>query len=113
MLKNLCKFTFLILLVISISGKFLYAQDGTVKGKIIDETGQPVPGASVTVKGSQQGTLSNVDGTYSLAASGQSTLVFSFVGYLKEEITVNNKTTIDITLKVDQKALDEVVVVGY
>ncbi len=70
MLKNLCKFTILILLVISISGKLLYAQDGTVKGKIIDETGQPVPGASVTVKGSQQGTLSNVDGTYSLAASG-------------------------------------------
>ncbi|WP_159467104.1 TonB-dependent receptor [Dyadobacter sp. 3J3] len=113
MLKNLCKITFLILLVITASGKFLYAQDGIVKGKIIDEAGQPIPGASITVKGSQQGTLSNVDGTYSLAASAQSTLVFSFVGYLKEEIPVNNKTTIDITLKVDQKALDEVVVVGY
>lgn len=113
MLKNLCKITFLILLVITASGKFLYAQDGTVKGKIIDETGQPIPGASITVKGSQQGTLSNVDGTYSLAASAQSILVFSFVGYLKEEVPVNNKTTADITLKVDQKALDEVVVVGY
>ena len=80
---------------------------------IIDETGQPVPGASITVKGTQQGTLSNVDGTYSLPASPQATLVFSFVGYLKEEIAVNNRSNINITLKVDQKALEEVVVVGY
>ncbi|MDQ6477454.1 TonB-dependent receptor [Dyadobacter sp. LHD-138] len=113
MLKNLCKIGLLVLLIMGAASERLYAQDHSVKGKVIDETGQPVPGASITVKGTMQGTLSNVDGTYSLAASGQATLVFSFVGYLKEEIPVNNRTTVDITLQVDQKALEEVVVVGY
>ena len=113
MLKNLFKIVFLILLIISGERKYLHAQDLNIKGKVIDETGQPVPGASVTVKGTQQGSLSDVDGSYSVSASPKSTLVFSFVGYLKEEIGVNNRSIIDITLKVDQKALDEVVVVGY
>lgn len=111
--KNLCKIVLLLLLVISAGKKIVYAQDLNIKGKVIDETGQAVPGASITVKGSQTGTLSNVDGTYVLSAPAQATLVFSFVGYLKEEVAVNNRNTIDITLRVDQKALDEVVVVGY
>jgi len=113
MLKNLFKIVFLILLIISGERKYLHAQDLNIRGKVIDETGQPVPGASVTVKGTQQGSLSDVDGSYSVSASPKSTLVFSFVGYLKEEIAVNNRSIIDITLKVDQKALEEVVVVGY
>lgn len=113
MLKNLCKISFLILLAITGTGNSIFAQEQAVKGKVTDETGQTVPGASVTVKGTQQGTLTNIDGTYTLNASPSAILVFSFVGYLKEEIAINNRSTIDITLKIDQKALEEVVVVGY
>jgi TonB-linked SusC/RagA family outer membrane protein len=91
----------------------LLAQSGTVTGKVTDERGEGIPGASVTVKGSQQGTLTTAEGTYSIEAEGNGTLVFSFVGYLKEEIAINNRTTIDINLKTDTKALEEVVVVGY
>jgi TonB-linked SusC/RagA family outer membrane protein len=91
----------------------LLAQSGTVTGKVTDERGEGIPGASVTVKGSQQGTLTTAEGTYSIEAEGNGTLVFSFVGYLKEEISINNRTTIDINLKTDTKALEEVVVVGY
>ncbi|MCE6989324.1 TonB-dependent receptor [Dyadobacter sp. CY323] len=91
----------------------LLAQSGTVTGKVVDEKGEGIPGASVTVKGSQQGTLTTVEGTYSLESAGNATLVFSFVGYLREEIQVNNRSIVDITLRPDIKALEEVVVVGY
>jgi TonB-linked SusC/RagA family outer membrane protein len=67
----------------------------------------------VTVKGTQVGTLTTAEGTYSLEAPGSGTLVFSFVGYLKEEIAINNRSSVNISLKTDTKALEEVVVVGY
>ncbi|MCF0042755.1 SusC/RagA family TonB-linked outer membrane protein [Dyadobacter fanqingshengii] len=89
------------------------AQSGTVTGKVTDEKGEGIPGASVTVKGTQQGTLTTAEGTYSIEAAANATLVFSFVGYLGQEIAINNRTTIDINLKTDTKALEEVVVVGY
>src|SRR5215217_3870768 len=89
------------------------AQSGTVTGKVTDEKGEGIPGASVTVKGTQQGTLTTAEGTFSIEAAANATLVFSFVGYLAQEIAINNRTTIDINLKTDTKALEEVVVVGY
>ncbi|TLU99324.1 SusC/RagA family TonB-linked outer membrane protein [Dyadobacter luticola] len=91
----------------------LLAQSGKVTGKVADEKGEAIPGASVTVKGTQQGTLTTAEGTYALEAAGNATLVISFVGYLKEEVEINNRTNINITLKPDTKALEEVVVVGY
>jgi TonB-linked SusC/RagA family outer membrane protein len=89
------------------------AQGQTVTGKVTDEKGEGIPGASVTVKGTQVGTLTTAEGTYSLEAPGSGTLVFSFVGYLKEEIAINNRSSVNISLKTDTKALEEVVVVGY
>jgi TonB-dependent starch-binding outer membrane protein SusC len=89
------------------------AQGHSVSGRVLDEKGDGVPGASVTVKGTQQGTLTAVDGTYSIEAAANGTLVFSFVGYLREEVGIANRTKLDVSLKVDTKALDEVVVVGY
>ncbi len=89
------------------------AQSHSVSGKVLDEKGEAIPGASVTVKGTQQGTLTDVSGSYTVDMASNGTLVFSFVGYLAQEIAVNNRSKIDITMKVDTKALEEVVVVGY
>ena len=90
-----------------------YAQNKSITGKVVDENGEGIPGASVTVKGTMTGTLSSIDGTYNIDATPNATLVFSFVGYLKEEIQIGNQSKIDVTLKTDTKALEEVVVVGY
>ncbi len=87
----------------------------TVKGKISDEQGQPLPGVSVIVKGTANGTTTDNDGGYSLNVADEKSavLVFSFIGYLSQEIPVSNRSTINVTLSVDVKALSEVVVVGY
>jgi TonB-dependent starch-binding outer membrane protein SusC len=112
MLKHLSKFFLLpVLWVITLGG--VHAQDLAVKGKVTDEGGEAIPGVSVTVKGTQRGTITNVDGTYSVNAAGNATLVFSFLGYMSQEAAVNNRSTINIALKADTKALEEVVVVGY
>lgn len=91
-----------------------YAQDINLKGKIADATGGALPGVNITVKGTQKGTVSNTDGTYQLnAVASNSTLVFSYIGYLKQEIALNGRSLMDVTLEVDEKSLSEVVVVGY
>jgi TonB-linked SusC/RagA family outer membrane protein len=85
-----------------------------VKGIITDAAkGEPLPGVSIVVKGTTKGTSSNVDGTYSLQLpTPEATLVFSFVGYQTLERSAKGLTTLNVKLE-DQKALDEVVVVGY
>mgnify|MGYP003672202138 CR=1 FL=1 len=102
----------LLLLLICLSTQVVMAQQQNITGKVSDENGG-LPGVSVTLKGTQQGTLTNVDGSYSISANSNAVIVFSFVGYVKQEINVNNQSKIDVTLKVDTKALEEVVVVGY
>lgn len=88
--------------------------DKTVKGKVTDEKGDPLPGVSVVVKGTTQGATTSTEGTYQLIVGDNApVLIFSFVGYLSQEITVGNISTLDIILKVDEKALEEVVVVGF
>ncbi len=93
----------------------LLSADITIKGKVIAlENNEPLPGVSVSVKGTNKGTTTNVKGEYSIVVSNEKeVLVFSFVGYQTQELIVGNKTDIDIILKVDSKALDEVIVVGY
>ncbi len=90
-----------------------YAQDVTVKGKVNDEQGQGLPGVSVLVKGTSAGTVTDVEGNYTVNAPGTATLVFSFIGYITQEIPLGNKTSLDVKMATDTKALDEVVVVGY
>jgi len=88
--------------------------DKTISGKIVDEKGEGLPGVSVVIKGTQRGSTTNVDGTYQLSAPDEGgILIFSFVGYTTEEREIGNQSIIDITLKVDTKSLEEVVVVGY
>ncbi len=88
--------------------------DKTVRGRVRDEKGEGLAGVSILVKGTQQGTVSDGTGAYSLSVpDDNATLVFSFVGYTSQEIVVGNRSAIDISLKVDEKGLEEVVVVGY
>lgn len=88
-------------------------QAGTVKGTVVDATGEPVIGANVMLKGSAQGTITDIDGKFSLSGV-KGTLVISFIGYTSQEITVNgNETDLRIVLTEDAELLDEVVVVGY
>ena len=90
-----------------------YAQDKVIKGKITDASGLPLPGANVLIKGTQKGTDSDFDGKYSLSVPSGSVLVFSFVGSKTQEITVGQSSEINVVLKEENNALEEVVVVGY
>ena len=88
-------------------------QDGrTIRGTVIDNTGEPVIGANVTIKGTTNGVITDIDGNFILN-NAKGTLVVSFVGYKTQEIPITNKTTINVTLQEDSELLDEVVVVGY
>lgn len=85
-----------------------------VEGTVSDEGGQPMPGVSVLIKGTSQGTITDLDGRYELAnVPEDGTLVFSFMGYLSQEAAVSGRSIIDIDLEPDTKQLEEVIVVGY
>jgi TonB-linked SusC/RagA family outer membrane protein len=89
-------------------------QQLTVSGKVTDEKGEPLPGVSVAIKGTMQGTITDVDGNYSLRnVPADATLVFSFLGMETQEITVDNQTRIDVTMRETAIALEEVVAIGY
>lgn len=87
--------------------------DVTVTGKVIDERGEPIPGVTVLVRGTTTGIATDLDGSYTLTVPEGSTLVFSFIGFVSQEISVGNRSTIDVTLMEDETSMDEVVVVGY
>ncbi len=89
------------------------AQQKTITGTVIDTRHEPVIGASVLEKGTSNGTITNLDGEYSLKVSPGATLVFSYIGYKTQEIRVSANTNINVTLAEDAEQLQEVVVVGY
>lgn len=90
-----------------------YTQAQTVSGIVSDENG-PLPGATILVKGTSNGTTTDFDGNYTLnLVTTDAVLVISFIGYMTQEIVVAGKTTIDITLAEDASLLEEVVVIGY
>jgi iron complex outermembrane receptor protein len=88
-------------------------QDIAVSGKVTDEEGSGLPGVSVLIKGTTNGTVTDPNGAYKLNAPDNAILVFSFIGYNIQEVPVNGSTTIDIQLTPNIQALTEVVVVGY
>lgn len=89
-------------------------QQKTITGTVTDENGQPLPGVTVIVKGTTNGTVTNMDGIYSISnIPDDARLVFSFVGMTKQEITVGNQTAINIVLAVDAIGIEEVVAIGY
>lgn len=89
------------------------AQASKVAGKVTDASGTPLIGVSVTVKDTVKGTATDVDGNYALDAQKTDVLVFEFLGYKTQEITVGSQTVINVSLVEDMTAIDQVVVVGY
>src|SRR4051812_40354235 len=90
------------------------AQTKPITGKITDESGAAIPGASVQVKGTSTGTSTGVDGNFKLnAPENATTLIISFIGYVKQEVTISGKSNISVILKAESTTLTDVVVVGY
>ncbi len=89
----------------------LHSQSPTVTGNVVDESDLPLPGVTILEQGTINGTTTDIDGNYSLSVTNaQSVLVFSYVGFTSQEITVGNRTTINVTLMEGAQTLDDVVV---
>ena len=94
----------------------IVAQSPTIKvrGQVIDEQGEPMPGATVKIKGGPGGTVTDLDGNFQLEVPGNTILLISYVGFKEREVAVRNRAIIEsIQLQADNKMLDQVVVVGY
>lgn len=91
-----------------------FFEDITIKGKVTDQKGEPLPGATVTIKGAKRGAMTDGNGNYSLVVADKETiLIVSFTGYISKEIRVGNQTSINIILDENVNVLGELVVVGY
>ncbi|MEJ8841410.1 TonB-dependent receptor [Lacibacter sp. H375] len=113
LVANFPAFVFAILLQVLLIPNQVSAQDITVKGTVNGENGTPLRGASITLKGTNQGTTTDNNGSFTISASRGSTLVVSAVGYAEKEVRIGDQATITIDLVVDSEALGEVVVIGY
>ena len=111
--QHIYKFYLLTLLVLFAGG--LFAQDFTVKGTVIEEGSNfGIPGATIVEKGTLNGTITDIDGNYSITVTNQNaTLEFAYVGYESQSIAVNGQAVINVTLSVELNELNEVVVIGY
>lgn len=114
-MRRLATTTFFTLVLSFLSVGLVMAQEKTVTGTVTDgATGQTLPGANVSVQGTSTGTTTNMNGEYEITVPGpDAVLVFSFVGYLTQEVEVGDQTTINVTLQEDVAQLQELVVVGY
>ncbi len=102
---------FILILILILPGLVL-AQERTVSGTVKDATGSTMPGVSILIKGTSQGTTTNADGVYSVSLTS-GTLVFSFIGYAPKEVIVENQTTVDVVMEEAANTLEELVVIGY
>lgn len=91
----------------------VFAQNSQVSGRVTDGAGAAMPGVTVKVKGTTTAVSSDLNGRYVINADANGTLEFSFVGFAPQEIKINGQKTIDVQLKDDSRALNEVVVIGY
>lgn len=107
-----CRLLFIIIGLFFSLGAFAQ-QQVTVKGHVKDATGEPVIGASIMWEVQQMGTITDIDGNFSINVSADAVLTVSFVGYVTQKVPVNGKNDFTITLLEDTKVLEEVVVVGY
>ncbi len=122
------KYSYLILLVLLVLASATHAEgvgsydrlpmiqldNILVNGKIVDESGEPLPGATIQEKGTTNGAITDIDGSYTISVSStDAVLVISFVGYISQEVTVGTRSSVDVTLEFDMANLEEVVVIGY
>lgn len=90
-----------------------FAQQRTIQGVVTSENSEPLPGVNILIKGTTNGTTTDVSGSYTLQASQGDVLVFSFIGYQQREVTVGSQTTINVSMNEDMQSLSEVVIIGY
>ncbi|WP_299437941.1 TonB-dependent receptor [uncultured Aquimarina sp.] len=110
-MKNLTKLSIAMLMLLC-SG-LIEAQEKTITGIVIDESGIPLPGTNILVKNSNNGVQTDFDGKYLIEAKSGDILVFSYVGFETQEVIVTKSTVINVTLKDDVEGLDQVVLIGY
>ena len=104
---------FLFFLLLAVTSTMAWAQ-GNVSGKVVDATGEPVIGASVVVKGTSMGTVTDIDGNFSIPnAPRNANLEISYVGFKTQSVSMSGKNSVSVTLQEDRQMLDDVVVVGY
>lgn len=104
---------YLILFSLFFSATTLFAQEMTVSGTVVDDTGEALTGVTVSIKGTTLGTVTDIDGNYELKASRGATLLFSYVGHQSQEVRVESQSRLNVTLLPSTVGLDEVIVVGY
>lgn len=113
--SSICKFihmkkTIILLIVVLLAPIWLFAQERTISGKVTDAQGNPLPGVTVVVKGTDNGTTANAQGNFNLSVKSGDVLVFTFIGYQSQDIAVRNQQKINITLSPSQQSLNQVVV---
>ncbi|MEO9966743.1 MAG: TonB-dependent receptor [Reichenbachiella sp.] len=91
----------------------VFAQDIKVSGAVSSEDNEPLPGVTIIIQGTTQGTVTDINGNYALEVASDAVLDFSFIGYLKQSVNVSGRSSIDIALAPDIEQLEEVVVIGY
>lgn len=101
------------MLICIMSPLWAFSQTITVSGTVVDELGEPLIGATVQQKGTSNGTSTDIDGNYTLSVSPKATITVSYVGYNTQNIEVNGRNVINVTMQENSAVLDEVVVVGY
>jgi TonB-linked SusC/RagA family outer membrane protein len=111
---------FLIIVLMQVSASVysqstnIESQQNSISGTVADKSGLPLPGVSIVVKGTATGTITNIDGIYTISnIPDGATLIFSFIGMKSQEVAIAGKTTVNITLEEDVTGIDEVIVVGY
>ena len=108
------RMTGILAVLVSVIGFTAFAQNKTIRGTVIDDTGAPVVGAAVVVVGNTSiGAVTGIDGSYRLNVPANANVEFSCIGYASQVVPVADKTVIDIILKEDTEFLDETVVIGY
>ena len=114
MLKKFITNSMMLMLLFILGISTAMAQNGEVRGTIVDASdGSPLPGATILVKGTTNGTVTNLDGKYSIQVNGNAVLVFSYVGYQTQEMPVKPNTIVNVKLKPSASNLNELVVIGY
>lgn len=105
--------TFCALVCLLLMTNSLFAQEKTVTGTVTDSANEPLIGASVVIQGTANGTITDIDGKYSIIASPENVLEFSYVGMVKKDVKVGTQNVINVTLEEDSQMLAETVVIGY
>lgn len=113
-MKKPLRFLFILAFMAGLYSPAQAQDETTVTGRVTSsEDNSPLPGVSVVVKGTQTGTTTNASGVYSITAPANATLIFSFIGMIGQEVAIGNRSTVNVGLVSDSKALNEVIVVGY